>query len=68
MSTAEQDQAIVAAERATKDNPTDAALQVALGMAYFNAGRLDEAIAAFQCALGLNPRSAEAYNGIGRVC
>ena len=68
MSTAEQDQAIVAAERATKDNPTDAALQVALGMAYFNAGRLDEAIAAFQGALGLNPGSAEAYIGIGRVC
>jgi superkiller protein 3 len=36
-------------------------------MAYFEAGRLEEATVAFQHALELNPSAAAAYNGIGRV-
>lgn len=65
--TEEQENTILTAERAVKENPTDPELQVALGMAYFYANRWDAATAAFQQALALNPGTASAYNGIGRV-
>jgi superkiller protein 3 len=67
MSREEQDKAIATAESALKDTPTDSALHINLGMAYFHAERLDEAMAAFQQAIALNPDAAAAYNGIGRV-
>ncbi len=71
MSADEQDQSvdktILEAEHAVQNNANDADLQVELGMAYFDADRLDEALAAFQHALALNPSSASAYNGMGRV-
>lgn len=67
MSTAEVDQIIADAASAVKNNPTDADLQVELGMAYFDAERWNEAMAAFQHALALDPNSASAYNGMGRV-
>lgn len=47
-------------------NPTEQD-QIELGMAYFHAERLDEAMAAFQRAIELNPNAAAAYNGIGRI-
>jgi len=63
----EQGKAIVTAEIAVKNNPANFEFYVELGMAYFHAGRLDEAMAAFQRAIVLNPSAADAYNGIGRV-
>ncbi len=48
-------------------NPTDPASHVALGMTYFDAGRLDEALTAFQQALSLDPDMARAHYGIGRI-
>lgn len=63
----EQDNTILTAERAVKDNPSDPELQVALGMAYFYADRWDAAMTAFQQALALDPGTATAHNGIGRV-
>jgi tetratricopeptide (TPR) repeat protein len=67
MNSAEVDPRIAAAAGAVKNKPTDADLQVELGMAFFDAERWDEAMAAFQQALTLNPNSVGAYNGIGRV-
>src|SRR3712207_6259167 len=65
MNNEEQVQAILTAERAAQENPINADLQVDLGIAYFYAERLDEALAAFQRALALNPDHPVAYNGIG---
>ncbi len=45
----------------------DAAAQVELGMAHLHANRYDDATAAFEHALALDPKCAEAWNGIGRV-
>jgi len=64
----QQEQTIAAAQQASASNPQDSELYVQLGMAYFEAERLDEATAAFRHALALNPKVAAAYNGIGRVC
>jgi len=65
--TEEQENTILTAECAVKDNPTDPELQVALGMAYFYADRWDAATTAFQQALALDPDTPTAHNGIGRV-
>ena len=65
---AEQAGAVAAAERAVQGDESDPALQVALGIAYFDAGRLDASAAAFQRALALDESMAAAHNGIGRVC
>jgi len=67
MITEEQGKAIVAAETAVKNNPTNFEPYVELGMAHFHAGQLDEALAAFRQAVVFNPNVATAYNGIGRV-
>lgn len=48
-------------------NTTDAHALVEAGMAHFHAKRYDEAKAAFERALMLEPKCAEAWNGIGRV-
>lgn len=63
----EGNQMITTAESAANEKPDNAELQVNLGMAYFHAQRLDEAMAAFQRAIALKPDMATAYNGIGRV-
>jgi superkiller protein 3 len=44
-----------------------AELQTALGMALFQEGRLDEALASFERALELDPLHPDAHNGVGRV-
>jgi Flp pilus assembly protein TadD len=67
MSTDEQVQTIVAAESAVQDDPTNFERYSELGWAYFQAERLNEAMAAFQHAVALNPNAAGAFNGIGRV-
>jgi superkiller protein 3 len=67
MITDEQSKAIVKAENAVKNDPANSERQVELGMAYFDAERFDDALAAFQHAIALNPGVASAYNGIGRV-
>lgn len=61
------EQTLAAAQQAVASNPNDDAQHIQLGMAYFEAGRFDEATAAFHHALSLNPNAAAAYNGIGRV-
>ena len=63
----QQEQTIAAAQQAVASNPNNNAHHIQLGMAYFEARRLDEATAALQHALVLNPSAAAAYNGIGRV-
>lgn len=67
MHTEAQENIVIAAELAVRDNPTDFERYAELGMAYFHAERLDEALSAFQHALQLNPNAAAAYNGMGRV-
>ena len=68
MITNEQGKAIASAEIAVKNCPTNFELYIKLGWAYFDAERLNEAMAAFQSAIGLNASAAGAFNGIGRVC
>ena len=68
MKTEEQEKAIIAAESAVKNNPTDFETYIKLGMAYFHAERFKDALTAFQQAIVMNPLAARAYNGIGRVC
>lgn len=67
MITEEQGKAILTAENAVNKDPANSEHHVELGMAYFHAGQFDEALAAFQQAILLNPNAASAYNGIGRV-
>ena len=45
-----------------KDRP-----HVNLGLAYFNAGRFDEAVSEYMTALSLNPNNAEGMNDLGLV-
>lgn len=58
---------VLAAKDAVKRNPTNFENHVELGIVYFDAERLDEAMAAFERAIELNPNAAAAYNGIGRI-
>jgi tetratricopeptide (TPR) repeat protein len=58
---------ILLAANSLAANPMDPALHVALGMACFDANRLDDALASFQQALMLNPDTAQAHYGIGRI-
>ena len=60
MITEEQGKAILTAENAVKNDPTNSEHHVELGMAYFHAGQFDEALAAFQQAIVLNPSAASA--------
>ena len=64
----QHEQMIAAAQAAIASQPQDSDLHIQLGMAYFEAERLDEASTAFHHALALNPKAAAAYNGIGRIC
>lgn len=68
MKTEEQEKAIISAESAVKNNPTDFETYIELGMVYFHAERFKDALTAFQQAIVMNPLAARAYNGIGRVC
>jgi len=63
----EQKKAIVTAEIAVKNDPTNFELYIELGWAYFHADRLNEAMIAFQRAIALDSGAANAFNGVGRV-
>jgi tetratricopeptide (TPR) repeat protein len=62
-----RNQVIDASQCAVAREPTNDTLQTELGMAYFHAGRFDEALVAFHEAIRLNANAAAAYNGLGRV-
>jgi tetratricopeptide (TPR) repeat protein len=62
-----QSDAITAARQALAADPDNAKLQTALGIALFEAGRLDEALISFERALELDPLYPDAHNGVGRV-
>jgi tetratricopeptide (TPR) repeat protein len=68
MTAEEQEKAIITAEIAVKNAPGNFETYIDLGMAYFHAERLKDAMAAFQRAITMNPNASRAYNGIGRVC
>ncbi len=67
MNTTEHPSAIADAESAVRNRPNDFAALEDLGSAYFEAGRLDEAMTAFQRAIALNLGTASAYNKIGLI-
>ena len=67
MHTEAQENMVNVAEIAVSNKPTDFERYVELGMAYFHAQRLADALVAFQRAIALNPNAASAYNGMGRV-
>jgi len=68
MTTEEQEKAILTAEIAVKNDSENFERYIDLGMAYFYAERLTDAMNTFQQAIAINPSAARAYNGIGRVC
>jgi len=54
-------------EELTRANPNDGASWAALGLTYFNLGRVDDASTAYEKALALDPASSRAIVGIARV-
>lgn len=68
MKTKEQEEAIITADLAVKNAPDNFDAYIDLGMAYFDAERFQDAMAAFQQAITINPQASRAYNGVGRVC
>jgi Flp pilus assembly protein TadD len=67
MNATEQSSAIADAESAVRDRPNDSAAFEELGSVYFDAGRFDDAMVAFQRAIALNPVSPSGYNNIGWI-
>ena len=67
MAVEEQEEAIVAAEAAAKQHPTDYERLNQLGWAYFDARRYDDAMVTFRRAIALYPNDARGYYGIGRA-
>lgn len=67
MNTNEQAAAIAAAEQAARKRPGDFDAFEALGHAYFEADRRDEAMTAYRRAIQLNPHAARAYESIGHL-
>ena len=57
--------AIAAAEPASRRHPLDARLQNVLGVAYASVGRRDDARRAFETALERDPRDAATYTNLG---
>jgi tetratricopeptide (TPR) repeat protein len=55
------------ARDAAARNPDDLQLQIALGEAHFRLSHYDEALAAFERAIGHESTAAEAYSWMGRV-
>jgi FimV-like protein len=54
-------------KRAVELVPNDATTWVQLGLSYVDQGRKDDAVAAFQKAIALDPELPEAYNSLGGV-
>ena len=61
------ERALVSLDRALALRPDSAEVWRYRGGAFSSLGRDDEALAAFEMALGLNPMDASAQSGIGRV-
>ena len=61
------ERALVSLDRALALRPDWAEIWRYRGGAFTTLGRADEALAAFEMALGLNPMDASAHSGIGRV-
>jgi len=61
------ERALVSLDRALALRPDSAEVWRYRGGAYSSLGRDEEALAAFELALGLNPMDASAQSGIGRV-
>jgi eukaryotic-like serine/threonine-protein kinase len=61
------ERALVSLDRALSLRPDWAEIWRYRGGAFTTLGRADEALAAFEMALGLNPMDASAHSGIGRV-
>jgi len=60
MITDEKTKAMVIAENAAENDPTNFERYSELGWAYFHTERLNDAMATFQRAVALNPRAAGA--------
>jgi hypothetical protein len=54
-------------EELTRTNPDDASSWAALGLTYFNLGRIDDASNAYEKALALDATSPRAIGGVARV-
>lgn len=54
-------------EAHTRDNPQDGAAWSALAGAYFESGRFEEAVAAYDTALKLSPQQASLWSGRGEA-
>jgi predicted O-linked N-acetylglucosamine transferase (SPINDLY family) len=59
--------ALVTLQKAAGLLPDDAETQNNLGVAFFSAGRLNEAVASYRRALAIRPDYAEAHNNLGSV-
>jgi superkiller protein 3 len=62
-----QTETVTATREALAADPENAERHTALGIALFEEGRLDEALASFERALELDPLLPDAHNGVGRV-
>lgn len=58
---------ILAAQQVAVANPLDVQAQLALGEAYFEAERYDEAKPVFERVLVLDPQSVAGYNALGHL-
>ncbi len=58
---------LTALETRTRDNPQDGGAWSALAGAYFEAGRFDEAVAAYDTAVKLAPQQASLWSGRGEA-
>ena len=54
-------------EQLTRADANDASSWAALGLAYLNLGRIDDASVAYEKALAIDPKSARAIVGVARV-
>jgi tetratricopeptide (TPR) repeat protein len=60
-------QQVAALEQQAKSRPTDAAVRVALGNLYFDAGKFDQAIPWYEAGVKLNPKDVDASTDLA-VC
>jgi Flp pilus assembly protein TadD len=61
------DEAIDLFRRGSAARPGDASALVSLGIAYASTGRLDEAIAAFEKAVAMDPKNPHAQQNLARA-
>jgi len=54
-------------EYVVRMHPEDPGMHGNLGVAYLDAGRIDDAVREYELAIALDPEKAESYNGLGVV-